>query len=102
MLFLVGQLKFEWDGSKAATNAQKHGVAFEDAATIFMDGSAKTYYDRDHSDDEDRYFTIGFARSGRLLTVWFTERDGRIRLIGARRATPREHERYHANAKEER
>ena len=69
MLYRVGRLEFEWDDRKAASNAEKHGVAFEDAATIFMDGSAKTYYDPGHSDDEDRYFTIGFARSGRLLTV---------------------------------
>jgi uncharacterized DUF497 family protein len=102
MKIRVGQLVFEWDDRKAAGNAEKHGVAFEDAATIFMDGSARTYYDRHHSDDEDRYFTIGFARSGRLLTVWFTERDDRIRLIGARCATPREQQRYHANAKENR
>lgn len=102
MRYRVGRLEFEWDDRKAASNAEKHGVAFEDAATIFMDGCANTYYDRDHSDDEDRYFTIGFARSGRLLTVWFAERDDRIRLIGARRATPREHERYNANAKKDR
>jgi uncharacterized protein len=102
MEFRVGRLIFEWDAAKAESNAEKHGVAFEDAATVFMDGSAKTYYDQDHSDAEDRYLSIGFARSGRLLAVWFTERGGRLRLIGARRATPLEHKRYDADPKEER
>ncbi len=100
MLFRVGRLEFEWDEAKADSNVGKHGVAFEDAATVFMDGSAKTYYDQDHSDDEDRYFTIGFARSGRLLTVWYAERGHRLRLIGARPATPLEHKKYDADTKE--
>ena len=101
MEFRIGRLVFEWDEGKAESNTEKHGVPFEDAATVFMDGSAKTYYDQDHSDDEDRYFTIGFARSGRLLTVWYTERADRLRLIGARRATSLEHKRYNADTKEE-
>jgi hypothetical protein len=101
MQYRVGLLEFEWDDRKAASNVEKHGVAFEDAATIFMDGSTKTYYDPDHSDEEDRYVTIGFARSGRLLTVWYTERGDRLRLIGARRATPPEHKKYDAHAKKE-
>lgn len=84
MRFWIGRLAFEWD-----------------AATIFMDGSAKTYYDLEHSDEEDRYYSIGFARSGRLLTVWYTQRAERLRLIGARRATPRERSRYNADAKKE-
>jgi uncharacterized DUF497 family protein len=78
MEFRIGYLVFEWDDRKAAVNAEKHGVALEDAATIFMDGSAKTYYDPDHSHEEDLYFTIGFARSGRLITVWYTERGDRV------------------------
>ena len=102
MVFRIGRLVFEWDRDKAETNAEKHGVAFEDAATVFMDGAAKTYYDQDHSDREDRYFTIGFARSGRLFTVWYTERGDRLRLIGARRATPLEHKKYDANTQEDR
>ena len=55
MEFRTGRLVFEWDEAKAESNTQKHSIAFEDAATVFMDGSAKTYYDQDHSDDEDRY-----------------------------------------------
>jgi uncharacterized protein len=102
MEFRIGRLIFEWDAAKAESNTEKHGVAFEDAATVFMDGSAKTYYDQEHSDAEDRYFSIGFARSGRLLAVWFTERGERLRLIGARRATPSEHKRYDADAKKDR
>lgn len=102
MKLRVGGLEFEWDDAKADSNTEKHGVAFEDAATVFMDGAAKSYYDPDHSDDEDRYFAIGFARSGRLLTVWYTERGERMRLIGARRATPQERIKYDADTKKDR
>jgi uncharacterized DUF497 family protein len=101
MEFRVGRLVFECDDAKAESNTEKHGVAFEDAATVFMDGSAKTYYDQDHSGDEDRYYAIGFARSGRLLTFSFTERGERLRLIGARRATPHERKKYDADSKKE-
>lgn len=101
MKFRVGRLELEWDEGKADTNTAKHGVAFEDAATVFMDGSAKSYYDQEHSDEEDRYYAIGFARSGRLLTVWYTERGERLRLIGARRATPQERTKYDADTKKD-
>lgn len=100
MQFRIGDLSFEWDDDKAEGNVEKHGVAFEDAATVFMDPLAKTYYDPDHSDEEDRYFAIGFARSGRLLSVWFTDRGEAFRIIGARRATPQERLRYDVDAKE--
>lgn len=99
MQFHVGHLVFEWDEAKAETNAEKHGVAFEDAATVFMDPLAKTYYDEGHSDEEDRYFAIGFALSGRLLAVWYTDRGEVFRLIGARSATPREQLKYNADSK---
>jgi uncharacterized protein len=48
-------LEFEWDTDKAKINVSKHGVAFEEAATVFGDPLSLTIYDPDHSDDEDRY-----------------------------------------------
>jgi hypothetical protein len=50
----LGGVTFEWDARKAATNLQKHGVAFEDASSVFFDPLAITFPDPDHSLDEHR------------------------------------------------
>ena len=52
-------MEFEWDPRKAEINLRKHGVSFPEAATIFGDELAITVPDPDHSNDEDRYITIG-------------------------------------------
>ena len=87
-------MKFEWDETKAATNLGKHGVSFDEAATVFLDGLALTGTDPDHSRDESRYITFGMSSLGRLLTVSHTYRPGGIRLIGARRVTRAERKLY--------
>jgi uncharacterized DUF497 family protein len=86
-------LEFEWDASKAKLNHLKHRVRFEEAVPVFRDPAAKLFDDPDHSDTEDRAILVGHSEN-RLLVVSFTERHGRIRLISARRATPREREDY--------
>ncbi|MDP2793938.1 MAG: BrnT family toxin [Sulfurisoma sp.] len=55
---------FEWDPAKAASNLQKHGVTFDMAATIFLDPLALTVFDAAHGQAEERWLTIGMARSG--------------------------------------
>jgi uncharacterized protein len=87
-------LEFEWDPDKAATNVAKHGVSFEEAATVFGDSLSLTVYDPDHSQDEDRFITMGTSRDGRLILVSHTDRDDRIRIISARAATKRERKAY--------
>lgn len=87
-------MEFEWDPEKAARNLSKHRVAFHDAATVFGDPLATTYYDPDHSDDEDRYITIGYSSVGNLLIVSHTDRGDRVRIISARRATRTEKKSY--------
>ena len=62
-------MTFEWDAHKAAANLKKHKVAFEDAATVFMDPLAMTFPDPDHSVDEDREITIGHTMDGGLVLV---------------------------------
>jgi uncharacterized DUF497 family protein len=52
---------FEWDPKKAAKNLKKHGVTFQEAATVFGDPLAITFQDPDHSDDEERQLTFGFT-----------------------------------------
>jgi uncharacterized DUF497 family protein len=80
-------MDIEWDKAKAAANLRKHGVSFDEAATVFLDALALTGSDPDHSIGENRYVTFGMSSSGRLLTVCHTARSDRIRLISARRST---------------
>ncbi len=84
--------EFEWD--KAARNLDKHGISFHDAATVFGDPLAITYYDPAHSDDEDRYLTFGHASDGKLLVVFHTDRGNKTRIISARPATRKERKQY--------
>ncbi len=77
-------MQFQWDVNKARINAEKHGVSFEEAVTVFGDLLAATIPDPDHSVGEFRLLTTGVSRSQRLLVVSHTERDGEVRLIRAR------------------
>jgi uncharacterized DUF497 family protein len=87
-------LIFEWDEEKARKNLKKHGVSFEEASTILGDPLSLTIYDPLHSEEEDRFVTLGESDKSRLLVVVFTDRDSRIRIISARVATRRERKDY--------
>lgn len=87
-------MTIEWDAGKAAANFTKHAVAFEDAATVFLDPLATTFPDPDHSKEERREITIGYTMKGYLVFVSHCERRRRIRIISARRATRTEREQY--------
>ncbi len=68
-------MRFEWEQNKDAANRSKHGVGFDEAASVFQDQRSRTVHDPRHSDDEDRYLTLGFFDHGRLLVVWHTDRE---------------------------
>lgn len=85
---------YEWDQEKSENNLQKHGVSFEEAASVFGDPLYIDFYDPDHSIDERRYLIIGQSNAGRLLIVSYTERDEVIRLISAREMTSSERKAY--------
>ncbi len=87
-------MEFEWDEAKAAENLKKHKVAFDEAATVFGDLLSVTFPDPDHSTEEDRFIIIGTSDQGRVLIVSPTDREDRIRIISARRATRRERKGY--------
>ena len=65
----MGTLTFEWDDRKAAANAKKHGVGFDEARSVFVDEQAKLIGDPDHSEDEDRFVLLGLSSVLRLLLV---------------------------------
>ncbi len=77
-------MEFEWDPEKAAVNARKHGVTFQEAATVFGDPLAITFGDPDHSTNENRYITFGLSLGKRLLVVSHTDRKDRTRIVSAR------------------
>jgi uncharacterized DUF497 family protein len=87
-------MRFEWDGTKPTSNLKKHRVSFDEAVTAFYDPLAATFDDPDHSQGEVRLITVGSSVRGRLLVVCHVERGGAVRLISARRATPRERKRH--------
>ena len=92
----MDDVRFSWDEHKAAQNARKHGVPFEEAMSIFLDESAVEFFDPDHSEDEDRFLMLGMSWRLRLLAVHYTvrERGRQIRIISARRATKNEAKAY--------
>ncbi len=85
---------YEWDPKKATVNLRKHGMSFEEAATVFLDPLAITFPDPDHSDEEDREITIGLTTKPRVVFASHSPRGDRTRIIGARRATPKERKQY--------
>lgn len=87
-------IEFEWDAQKAEANRTKHGVSFEEAATVFGDSLAVIFDDEAHSIEEYREIIIGHSDRSRLLLVSFTERSEKIRIISSRRATKRERRDY--------
>ena len=92
----MSTLRFEWDERKAAVNAKKHGVSFDEAKSVFVDERAKLIDDPDHSEDEERFVLLGLSSALRLLLVCHCYRsEGNvIRIISARKATTRESKSY--------
>ena len=93
------QYNFEWDPEKARGNRRKHGVSFEQAASVFRDPRALSVYDPEHSRAEDRWLTLGLSADGGVLVVHhtFEEVDPstvRIRIFSSRRATKSEIRQY--------
>ena len=85
---------FEWDPEKERKNIRKHEVSFDEASSIFDDPMFITVLDEEHSDDEERYITIGLSNKNRLLLIAHTERNDVIRIISARKVTKHEEKFY--------
>ena len=79
---------FEWDAEKEAVNLRKHKLGFDEAMRVFDDRNRKEFYDALHSQEEDRFFTIGMVRD--ILFVVYTERREASRIISARKANEKE------------
>lgn len=93
------EYRFEWDQTKARANLAKHGVSFEEAATVFRDPQMVSVYNGEHSDTEDRWATLGISGIGRLLVVCHTfhvasGESATIRIFSSRKATRHEARQY--------
>ena len=86
-------MDYEWNSAREQANRRKHGVAFADAVIALEDELALTRLDA-NGREEVRFVSLGMDGQGRLLVTVFTQRGNRIRIISARRATPRERRQY--------
>lgn len=91
-------MKFSWDPVKDRLNRRKHRVSFEEACYIFADPFMLTIFDEDHSDDEERWVSMGMIPESNVLVVVHTHtvrnNDEYVRIISARRATAKERKTY--------
>lgn len=85
---------YEWDAEKAKANRRKHGISFDEAATVFLDPLALTYPDPDPSIGEEREITIGYSARHQVVFVSHCQRGNRVRIISARKATKGERKQY--------
>ena len=93
------EFHFEWDPAKAAENRRKHGISFEQAATVFHDPLMISIPDEEHSETEERWITLGRAENSKLLLVVHTYLEisanaANVRIISARSATKHEQRQY--------
>jgi uncharacterized DUF497 family protein len=93
------RIDFDWDPGKAASNAAKHGVTFDEAMTVLVDPLARSLLDTDPGSGEERWITLGQAATGNLLLVVHTWADiapdrSAVRIISARRPTRNEARQY--------
>ncbi|MEY4551181.1 MAG: hypothetical protein RL685_7376 [Pseudomonadota bacterium] len=88
-------MRLEWDDAKNIANQSKHGVSFEEVATLFDEGvDCLELFDAQHSDTEDRFISIGPIDRGLIMVVWTERQDDVVRIISARLTTRREAELY--------
>lgn len=79
---IMKHVYFEWDDDKDLLNQEKHGISFYAAQKAFLDPARVIALDIDHSQSEKRYYCFGKVEN-RVLTVRFTYRENKIRIIGA-------------------
>lgn len=93
MRAIIADTLVEWDDNKNQINIRKHGISFDTAALVFADEERIEYYDKLHSQGEDRYVVLGCVQG--ILYVVYTMRDEAARLISARMAMPKERKIYY-------
>ena len=90
---------FEWDDNTNRLNKKKHNISFEEAQYAFSDTKRIIAKDLEHSENEERWISLGISINGNLLVVVHTYKQidddtALIRIISARRATKNENKQY--------
>lgn len=85
--------EFEWDDAKASATLTKHGISFEQARSVFDDPFAVRIRDIRRDYGEERLIVVGVSGDD-ILFVAYTEREGRMRVVSARRANRHERQAY--------
>jgi uncharacterized DUF497 family protein len=90
------EFRFEWDSAKERANLKKHGIAFDEARTVFSDENAVQFFDPDHSEEEDRFILLGMSAKLRVIIVChcFRESETVVRVFSARKADKNEEREY--------
>lgn len=97
--FISGPIEFEWDEGNKEKNLKKHGILNEEAESVFFDKKSLLADDLKHSRFEDRFQVVGKSVMENLLTVFFTIRKDRIRIISARGVNKKERRMYEQKIK---
>jgi uncharacterized protein len=92
-MYLFAVMRITWDPNKAETNLRKHGICFSDAEMVLYDPFAMSL-DEQIVETEQRFVTIGADAVGRIIAVVYSYRADTIRLISARKTTPKERKQY--------
>ncbi|MBW1708227.1 MAG: BrnT family toxin [Deltaproteobacteria bacterium] len=91
-------MKFIWDPVKEKINIQKHKISFTESCYVFADQYSLNLFDEQHSEDEDRWITLGQTPNGKILIVVHTFKKIAeievIRIISSRKATKKETKKY--------
>ena len=86
-------MRATWDPNKAEINSKKHKIRFSDAEMVLYDPFAMTLEEHVVATDQ-RFVTIGYDAVGRIIAVVYSYRGDTIRLISARKATPKERKQH--------
>ena len=97
----MADITFEWDPRKSRANFKKHGITFAEAESAFFDEGGLLIEDPEHSDEEERFLLLGLSSTLRELVVshCYRQAGGVIRIISARKATPRERQLYRSKSR---
>lgn len=87
-------MNYEWDEVKERLNIAKHNVDFTEAKSVFADEYGLVVFDKEHSNDEERFYLLGISSKERILLVVHCYREGDTIRISARKATAREKSKY--------
>lgn len=87
-------IQFEWDKGNIDKSFKKHGITNEEAEEVFVCSLTVLLEDEKHSGIEKRYLLLGKSEEGKLLSVIFTIRGRKVRVVSARPVSRKERRLY--------